>query len=249
MKKLVIATNNLGKLNEIGAILAPLDIEIVPQTALGVSEAVEPHFTFVENALAKAHHASRATGLPALADDSGICVDALHGAPGVYSARFAGEPPAGSPRTREAQDERNNQKLLDLLANESNRKAHYYCVIVLTRHPEDPRPLICEAEWHGEIVKAPRGSGGFGYDPLFMVAGTRKTGAEFTAEEKNLISHRGQALAQLVERLRSELGLQRSRLRTRDSAVRKKDNEFPIEKPAAGKPRLPSEYPPGRNKT
>ena len=201
MKKIVIATNNLGKLNEIGAILAPLDIEIVPQSALGVPEADEPHCTFVENALAKARHASRHTGLPALADDSGICVDALNGAPGVHSARFAGDPPAGAPGGRAAQDERNNRKLLELLANESNRKAHYYCVIVLTRHADDPQLMICEAEWHGEIMKAPRGSGGFGYDPLFLIPGLRKTGAELQPAEKNRISHRGQALAALAVKL------------------------------------------------
>ena len=235
MKKIVIASNNLGKLNEIGAILTPLDIEIVAQGTLGVSEAEEPHFTFVENALAKAHHASRITGLPALADDSGICVEALGGAPGVRSARFAGEPPAGPPRTREEQDELNNQKLLELLANETNRKAHYVCVIVLTRGPDDPRPLICEAEWHGEIVKAPRGSGGFGYDPLFLVDGTRKTGAEFAPEEKNRISHRAQALAQLVERLKKEPGIA-------GTATARAAN------PLLAPRRKPSEYPPGRSK-
>ena len=203
MKKIVIASNNLGKLNEIGAILAPLDIEIVAQSTLGVSEADEPHFTFVENALAKARHASRCTGLPALADDSGLCVDALKGAPGVHSARFAGALIAGSAgRRREAQDECNNLKLLDLLANELNRKAHYYCVIVLTRHADDPQPLICEAEWHGEIVKTPRGSGGFGYDPLFLIPELRKTGAELAPEQKNRISHRGQAIAMLAAKLR-----------------------------------------------
>ena len=201
MKKIVIATNNLGKLNEIGAILVPLDIEIVPQSVLGVTAADEPHFTFVENALAKARHASRHTGLPALADDSGICVDALNGAPGVHSARFAGDPPAGAAGGRAAQDERNNRKLLDLLADESNRRAHYYCVIVLTRHADDPQPMICEAEWHGEIVEAPRGNGGFGYDPLFLVPALRKTGAELPPAEKNRISHRGQALAALAARL------------------------------------------------
>src|SRR5258708_7181447 len=131
MKKIVIASNNVGKLNEIGAILAPLDIEIVAQSTLGVSEADEPHCTFIENALAKARHASAHTGLPALADDSGICVDALNGAPGVHSARFAGEPLTGSARGRESRDQRNNEKLLKLLGNETNRKAHYYCVIVL----------------------------------------------------------------------------------------------------------------------
>ena len=202
MNKLVIATNNVGKLNEIGAILAPLDIEIVPQSQLGVTEAAEPHFTFVENALAKARHASRHTGLPALADDSGICVDALNGAPGVHSARFAGDPPAGAAISRSAQDERNNQKLLKLLANELNRKAHYYCVIVLTRHADDPQPMICEAEWHGEITQAPRGSGGFGYDPLFLIPALRMTGAELAAREKNRISHRGQAATELIRRLR-----------------------------------------------
>jgi XTP/dITP diphosphohydrolase len=201
MKKIVIATNNVGKLNEIAAILAPLDIEIVPQSALGVAEAAEPYSTFVENALAKARHASVHTGLPALADDSGICVDALNGAPGVHSARFAGEAAAGSAGGRAAQDARNNQKLLELLAREANRKAHYYCVIVLVRRADDPQPVICEAEWHGEIVTEPRGGGGFGYDPLFLVPSLKKTGAELKPEEKNRISHRGRALALLAVRL------------------------------------------------
>jgi XTP/dITP diphosphohydrolase len=202
MKKIVVASNNLGKLNEIGAILAPLDIEIVAQSTLGVAEADEPHFTFVENALAKARHASRSTGLPALADDSGLCVDALKGAPGVRSARFAGAPISGATPQREDQDERNNLKLLDLLASEPNRTAHYYCVIVLMRYADDPQPLICEAEWRGEIVKTPRGSGGFGYDPLFRIPELGKTSAELAPEHKNRISHRGQALAALAARLR-----------------------------------------------
>ncbi len=201
MKKIVIATNNVGKLNEIGAILAPLDIEIVAQSTLGVSEAPEPHCTFLENALAKARHSSAHTGLPALADDSGICVDALNGAPGVYSARFAGEPAAGVAGSRANQDVRNNQKLLELLANENNRHAHYYCVIVLTRRADDPQPLVCEAEWHGEIIKTLRGSGGFGYDPLFLIPALNKTGAELKPAEKNRISHRAQALAVLAARL------------------------------------------------
>jgi XTP/dITP diphosphohydrolase len=201
MKKIVIATNNVGKLNEIAAILAPLDIEIIAQSTLGVPEAAEPHCTFIENALAKARHASAHTGLPALADDSGICVDALNGAPGVHSARFAGGPPPGDKSGRAGQDERNNRKLLDLLKHETNRRAHYYCVIVLTRRADDPQPLVCEAEWHGEIVKTPRGSGGFGYDPLFLLPALKKTGAELKSVEKNRISHRGQALAALVARL------------------------------------------------
>ena len=203
MKKIVIASNNVGKLNEIGAILAPLDIEIIAQSTLGVPEAAEPHCTFVENALAKARHASAHTGLPALADDSGICVDALNGAPGVYSAHFADKPPAGG---REAQDARNNQKLLDLLVTVSNRKAHYYCVIVLVRRADDPQPVICEAQWHGEVLTAPRGSGGFGYDPLFLIPSLRKTSAELKPEEKNRISHRALALAALAVRLRAERG-------------------------------------------
>jgi len=197
MKKIVIASNNVGKLNEIAAILAPLDIEIIPQSALGVSEADEPHDTFIENALAKARHASEHTGLPALADDSGICVDALNGAPGVRSARFSG----GNATDRETQDERNNRRLLELLANESNRKAHYYCVIVLVRAADDPQPLICEGEWYGEIACAPRGSGGFGYDPLFLIPKSGRTGAELRPEEKNRISHRGKALESLLARL------------------------------------------------
>jgi XTP/dITP diphosphohydrolase len=210
MRKIVIASNNVGKLNEIGAILAPLDIEIVPQSTLGVGEAEEPHCTFVENALAKARHASRHTGLPALADDSGICVDALNGAPGVHSARFA-EVPATGAYGRENQDARNNRKLLELLARETNRKAHYYCVIVLVRRGDDPQPVICEAEWHGEIVQSPRGSGGFGYDPLFLIPSLGKTGAELKADEKNRISHRGQALALLAARLRPGDGPRRRR--------------------------------------
>jgi XTP/dITP diphosphohydrolase len=220
MKKIVIATNNVGKLNEIAAILAPLDIEIVAQSTLGVSEAAEPHCTFIENALAKARHASAHTGLPALADDSGICVDALNGAPGVHSARFAGEPPAADKSGRAGQDERNNRKLLDLLKQETNRRAHYYCVIVLTRRADDPQPLVCEAEWHGEIVKTPRGSGGFGYDPLFLLPSLKKTGAELKAAEKNLISHRGQALAALVARLRAESGMQATGVRRAATAMR-----------------------------
>ena len=201
MNKLVIASNNPGKLREIAAILAPLAIEVLPQGALGVSEAEEPHCTFIENALAKARHASRVTGLPALADDSGVCVHALGGEPGVHSARYADavEGAAG----REDQDRRNNEKLLQALSSATNRRAHYYCVIVLLRHAEDPQPLIAEAEWHGEILREPRGTGGFGYDPLFLVPESGLTGAELSPKEKNRISHRGRALAQLLTRLRT----------------------------------------------
>lgn len=195
IKKLVIASNNPGKLREIGQILAPLGIETMPQRALAVPEADEPFSTFVENALAKARHAALATGLPALADDSGICVDALDGAPGVYSARFAGEPKS---------DSRNNDHLLHLLAACADRRAHYYCVMVLMRHGGDPRPVIASGEWHGEILRAPRGSGGFGYDPLFLDLASGKTGAELSPDEKNRISHRGKALAALVAALRQQ---------------------------------------------
>ena len=201
MKKLVIASNNPGKLREIGAILAQLAIEVVPQGALGVPEAEEPHGTFIENALAKARHASRITGLPALADDSGVCVHALGGEPGVHSARYAAA--AEGSAGREGQDRRNNEKLLQALSAATDRRAHYYCVIVLVRHTADPQPLIAEAEWHGEILREPRGTGGFGYDPLFLVPEFGRTGAELLPEEKNRVSHRGRALAQLVARLRA----------------------------------------------
>lgn len=192
--KLVVASNNPGKLREFDALLAPLGWEIIPQTALNVSECEEPHGTFVENALAKARHASAATGLPALADDSGICVHALGGAPGVYSARYAGEPKS---------DQRNNEKLIEKLAGQADRSAHYVCVLVFVRRPDDPQPLIAEGEWHGEIVDSPRGEGGFGYDPYFLLSDEGVTAAELPAEEKNSRSHRGKALTKLVARLTS----------------------------------------------
>lgn len=194
MQKLVVASNNPGKLREISRILAPLGFEAVPQSAYNVPEAEEPYVTFVENCIAKARHAAQLTGLPALADDSGICVDALGGAPGVYSARYAGEPKS---------DQRNNEKLIAALAGQSNRQAHYYCVIVYLRHADDPQPLIAEGSWHGEIIDTPRGDGGFGYDPYFLVPALGKTGAELAPDEKNTISHRGKALLQLVDKLRS----------------------------------------------
>ena len=193
MKKLVIASNNPGKLREIERILQPLGLEALPQSAFNIPEADEPHCTFIENCLTKARHASELAGLPALADDSGICIDALNGAPGVYSARFAGEPKS---------DQRNNEKMIELLKHETNRRAHYYCVIVLVRHPHDPQPIIAEGSWHGEIIGTPRGNGGFGYDPYFLVPGLNQTGAELSPEVKNGMSHRGKALAELVEKLK-----------------------------------------------
>lgn len=194
MRKIVIASNNPGKLREIGQILAPLGIEALPQGAFGVPDCPEPHVTFVENCIAKARHAAAHTGLPALADDSGICVDALNGAPGVYSARYAGEPKS---------DARNNAKLIEALQGQANRRAHYYCVMVYLRYPDDPEPVIAEGRWFGEIIDTPRGSGGFGYDPYFLVPELGRTGAELSAEEKNAISHRGQALRALVEKLKA----------------------------------------------
>jgi XTP/dITP diphosphohydrolase len=201
MKKLVIASGNPGKLREFGQMLAPLGYEIVPQSVLGIADAEEPHATFVENALAKARHASRLANMPAFADDSGICVAALGGEPGVHSARYAGAPAAGEPGGREAQDARNNRKLIDALANERDRSAHYYCVIVLVRHADDPEPLIAEGRWHGEVILEPRGSNGFGYDPYFHLPAFGRTAAELDAVEKNEVSHRGQALKHLVARL------------------------------------------------
>lgn len=193
MSKLVIASGNAGKLREIARILAPLDIEAVPQSEFNVPDCPEPHVTFVENCLAKARHASAHSGLPALADDSGICVEALGGAPGVQSARYAGEPKS---------DASNNDKLIAALANETNRRAHYTCVMVYVRHPDDPEPVIAEGRWYGEIIDVPRGENGFGYDPYFLVPEFEKTGAELDEDTKNTISHRGQALRDLVDRLK-----------------------------------------------
>jgi XTP/dITP diphosphohydrolase len=166
--------------------------ELIPQSALGVSEAEEPHQTFVENALAKARHAAASTGLPALADDSGICLAALGGEPGVHSARFAGEPKS---------DARNNALMLEKLAGVANRRAHYVCVLVFVRSANDPQPVIAEGEWHGEIVDVPRGDGGFGYDPYFWLPQFSMTVAELPADQKNALSHRGVALKSLLQRL------------------------------------------------
>lgn len=189
LDRLLVASNNAGKLREIGEILAPLRIQILSQRELGIPEAPEPHDTFVENALAKARHAAARSGLPALADDSGLCVDALGGEPGVRSARFAGEP---------KDDDRNNAHLVQVMRGRAQRSAHYYCVMVLVRHPKDPEPLIAEGRWYGEIIDTPRGAGGFGYDPYFLVPALGRTAAELQAAEKHAISHRGQAMARLL---------------------------------------------------
>ena len=193
LKILVIASNNQGKLREIQTLLAPLNIEVIAQSAFNIAEAAEPHCTFIENALAKARHASQHTGLPALADDSGLCVAALQGSPGVHSAYYGGEPRS---------DASNNVHLLEMLKSESNRAAYYYCALVLVRSHDDPQPIIAEGAWAGEILNAPRGTGGFGYDPLFLDLTLGKTGAELDAATKNKISHRGQALQQLLIKIK-----------------------------------------------
>ena len=190
---LILASNNAGKLREFASLLEPLGLNIEPQGAHDVPEADEPHLTFVENALEKARHASRLTGLPALADESGVCVNALGGAPGVLSARYAGEPKS---------DERNNARLIADLASHADKSAYYYCVLVYIRHADDPQPIIADARWNGVMLAAPRGEGGFGYDPYFLLPELGLTAAELPASDKNRLSHRGQALRLLVEKLR-----------------------------------------------
>ena len=191
-QRLILASNNAGKLKEFAELLGPIGFELHPQGEFGVPEAEEPFGTFVENALAKARHASAQSGLPALADDSGVCVNALGGAPGVYSARFAGEPKS---------DARNNEKLVADLAAHADKSAYYYCVLVYVRHADDPQPVIADGVWRGRIVDTPRGAGGFGYDPYFLVPEFDRTAAELAPQEKNAVSHRGQALRALVDKL------------------------------------------------
>ena len=192
IERLVLASGNEGKLREFRRLLAPRGLDVVSQGDLGIPDAEEPFATFIENALAKARHASALAKLPALADDSGVCVDALGGAPGVFSARYAGLP---------ASDTRNNEKLVAALHGIADRRAHYYCVLVLVRHAADPEPLIAEGAWHGTILDTPRGVGGFGYDPHFRDNATGLTGAELPLERKNELSHRGLAIRALLARL------------------------------------------------
>ncbi|KAF3999413.1 RdgB/HAM1 family non-canonical purine NTP pyrophosphatase [Glaciimonas immobilis] len=190
-RPLVLASNNAGKLKEFGQLLAQVGFDVHPQGEFNVPEADEPYFTFVENALTKARHAARFTGLPALADDSGVCVNALHGAPGVLSARYAGEPKS---------DAENNRKLIADLAAHDDKSAYYYCVLVYVRHADDPQPIIADGSWHGEIIATPRGAAGFGYDAHFLLSELGKTAAELTSAEKNTLSHRGQALRGLIKK-------------------------------------------------
>jgi XTP/dITP diphosphohydrolase len=199
VKKIVIASNNPGKLRELSVLMKPMGFEAIPQAQLSVGEAGEPHDSFLENALAKARHASAATGLAALADDSGLCVRALGGAPGVQSAHYAGRE-----GTREERDARNNAKLMEQLAMVDDRAAYYYCVLVLVRSPHDATPIVADGTWYGEIATEPRGSEGFGYDPYFITDQRRMTAAELPADDKNRLSHRGKALAALAARLAAE---------------------------------------------
>ena len=196
MKQIVLASNNKGKIKEFREIFGALDIELIPQSELNIPEINEPYFTFVENSLHKARHCSKHSGLPSLADDSGICVSALNGAPGVFSARYAGEPKS---------DLRNNQKLVDDLAGFSDRRAYFYCVLVLVRSHNDPEPLIADGKIHGEIIDTPRGTGGFGYNPIFYIPSIGKTVAELDDEIKNEISHRRLATNNLINKLRADV--------------------------------------------
>jgi XTP/dITP diphosphohydrolase len=191
-RRVVLASSNAGKVREFRALLAGLDFTVIAQGELGIEAAEEPHLTFVENALAKARHAAVHSGLPALADDSGLCVAALGGAPGVHSARFSGP---------NADDDSNNAELLRRLQAEVDRRAHYTCVLVAVASADDPEPLIAEARWHGAIVTQPRGTGGFGYDPLFLLPELGRTAAELPPQEKNRISHRGLAMRELARRI------------------------------------------------
>lgn len=193
-RKLVLASGNPGKLRELSSMLEPLGWDVLRQSEWDIPEAVEDGLSFVENALIKARHASRLTGLPALGDDSGLVVDALNGAPGIFSSRFAGQ---------DADDQSNIEKLLHALSDipETGRQAHFYCVMALVRHPQDPAPLLATGKWDGRILTAATGTGGFGYDPVFWVPGEQCSSAELSAETKNRISHRGQALSVLIEQM------------------------------------------------
>ena len=198
MQKIVLASNNAGKVKEFQALLAPLDFQVIPQGELGIPSAEEPHHTFIENALAKARHASAASNLPALADDSGICAHALNGQPGVFSARYAGT---------SGNDSANNQKLIQELSDKTNRGAHYVCALVFVSSPNDPEPIVVQTRWYGEIIDQAQGSNGFGYDPHFFLPEQNLTAAQLDPAMKNLISHRGQALRELITQLKSRAEL------------------------------------------
>ena len=203
--RLVLASNNAKKLSELQAMLAGLALQLVPQAELGIAEAEEPHFSFIENALAKARHAAAAAQGPALADDSGLCVDALGGEPGVVSAHYAGlveAPGLDRESLRRRQDAANNALLLDRLAGQTERQAHFVSTLVAVRHARDPQPLVAVGRWPGRILQAPKGEQGFGYDPLMFIPDLGCTVAQLDAERKNRHSHRARAMAQLLAQLR-----------------------------------------------
>ena len=203
--KLVLASGNQGKLRELEQLLAPLNIELISQKQLGIADAAEPFSTFVENALQKARHASRASGLPALADDSGVCCLALHGAPGVHSARYSVEDEACvTAVSREQTDAANNKKLISVLSGLPDKTAFYYCVLVLVKSPDDPAPMIADGHWYGEMVSVPQGQGGFGYDPYFFLPQLQLTAAQISIDQKNRISHRAQAMGKLIDLLKHQ---------------------------------------------
>jgi XTP/dITP diphosphohydrolase len=207
--RLVLASNNAKKLSELQAMLVGLQVDLVPQHALGITEAEEPHHSFIENALAKARHAAQASGGAALADDSGLCVDALGGAPGVISAHYAGELPADGDREarRRMQDAANNARLLAALDGAASRRGFFLSTLVAVRHAQDPQPLVAVGRWPGEILLAPRGTQGFGYDPLMFIPDLNMTVAEMDAGLKNRHSHRARAMAQLLQQLHEVWGL------------------------------------------
>ncbi len=208
--RLVLASNNPGKLAELADLFAPLGVDLVAQGALAIGEADEPHVTFIENALAKARHAARAAGGAAIADDSGLCVDALGGAPGVASAHFAPierEPGEERETFRRRQDVANNRRLLELLRGERHRAAHFVAALVAVRRADDPEPVVAIGRWGGELLEAPRGSGGFGYDPLLYLPSFGRTVAELDADTKNHLSHRAQAAERMLSLLREAWGL------------------------------------------
>jgi len=196
MQKLILASNNASKVNEFQALLEPLNFEVIPQGVLGIPPAEEPYDTFIENALEKARHASSASGHPAIADDSGLCVYALDGRPGVLSARYAGE---------QGNDEANNHKLITELNNIRDRSAHFVCALVFVNSADDPEPLIVETSWHGVIVDEPKGSNGFGYDPHFFLPELNMTAAELPLVQKNLISHRSHAVRDMLALLKDRI--------------------------------------------
>jgi XTP/dITP diphosphohydrolase len=199
-KKIVLASNNAGKVKEFNALLSPLGFEVIPQGLLGIPSCEEPFPSFIENAITKARHASKLSGLPALADDSGICVDALNGLPGVLSARFA-----LSDQKKDPSDDDNNELLIRKLTGISQRSAHFTCTLVYLESVNDPEPLIAVGKWHGQIIDSPKGASGFGYDPLFLIPELGKTAAELSSEEKNKVSHRAIALEQLMSSLKKKI--------------------------------------------